>query len=91
MTRAEVAEEIHRIVQGAVEKGGGDWRQSYAKHVERIFETMGKLAPEPKTKPTVPPYSERKVRRVGTLIQKHQFSEADRTAAVNALRAVGLL
>lgn len=91
MTRIEVGEQIHQIIQAAVEKGGGDWRQSYTKHVELIFIAMGKLSPEPKDKPKVPEYRAKKVRRVGTLVQRHQFTEEDRTAAVNALRAVGLL
>jgi hypothetical protein len=91
MTRAEVGNSINEIIQQAVNQSGGDWKRSYRPFVEQIFLTMGKLAPEPTVKLEAPEYDPKKVKRVGTLVQRSQFTQEQRDAAVTALRAVGLL
>lgn len=91
MTRVEVGNEIHSIIQDAVQASKGNWRHGYRLYVERIFDVMGKLTPEPKVKPEVPAYDPKKVKRVGTLVERSQFTQEQRDAAVAALRAVGLL
>jgi hypothetical protein len=88
MTRTEVGAVINIIIGDTVQAGA---KHSYAREVERIFEIMGKLTPEPTEKPTVPAYNLKKVKRVGTLVQRSQFTQEQRDAAVAALRAVGLL
>jgi hypothetical protein len=91
MTRAEVVNKLHEIIESAVIRAGGNSRLSFAREVHQIFETMGKLSPEPRVKPQVPAYNAKKVRRVGTLVERAQFTEEQREAARSALRAVGLL
>jgi hypothetical protein len=91
MTRAEVTNRLHEIVQSAVQRGQGNWKLSFAREVHQIFETIGKLAPEPVEKPQVPAYNPKKVHRVGTLVERSQFTEEQKEAARSALRAVGLL
>jgi hypothetical protein len=88
MNRIEVAAVINNIISDAVDAGP---KHTYGRDVERIFEIMGKLSPEPTEKPSVPVYDQKKVKRVGTLVQRSQFTQEQRDAAVSALRAVGLL
>lgn len=91
MTKDEVRGQIHEIIQQAVQQSGGDWKRGYRPFVDEIFRVMGKLSPEPVEKPQVPAYNSAKVKRVGTLVQRSQFTQEQRDAAVAALRAVGLL
>lgn len=92
MTKDEVGEAINGIIKDAIKQGKGAWLgRNYYKHVEQIFTVMGKLSPEPKAKPQVPEYNPKKVKRVGTLVERSNFTQEQRDAAVAALRAVGLL
>ena len=86
MTRNEVDRAIYVIIADAVHN-----RDACMADVERIWAVIGRLTPEPKTKPQVPAYDPKKVKRVGTLVQRSQFTQEQRDAAVEALRAVGLL
>jgi len=86
MTRTEVRDMIYHIIEEAVRNGGPSLRD-----VDAIFEAMGRLTPEPTVKQQVPAYDQKKVKRVGTLVQRSQFTQEQRNAAVEALRAVGLL
>jgi hypothetical protein len=63
MTRNEVENAIHTIIQNAVERSGDTWRNGYWREVHAIFAAMGKLAPEPPKSVEVPHYDERRVRR----------------------------
>jgi hypothetical protein len=90
MTRSEVVQAINGIIEDAVRRSNGH-PTLYFRDVEKIFGVIGKLSPEVKDKPKVPPYNQKKVRRVGTLVERSQFTQEQRDAAVAALRAVGLL
>jgi hypothetical protein len=86
MTRAEVNEIIYQIIEEAVGRCGASYTD-----VDRIWAAIGRLSPEAKPKPEVPWYDPKKVKRVGTLVQRSQFTPEQKQAAVEALRAVGLL
>jgi hypothetical protein len=78
MTRKELYYELYALTN------------SHAK-VERIFTLFGKLSPEPKERPQVPAYNPRKVRRVGTLVQRMKVTDEQRAAAKAIIEELGLL
>ena len=88
MTRNEVGEAIHTIIQDAVQRSKGNWRHNYKNDVELIFTVMGKLTPEPKAKPKVPVYDKNLIKRKD---EPFPLTEDQRNAAIAALKSVGLL
>jgi len=94
MTRAEVAEEIHRIIQSAVNRGGGNWHQGFRFQVEQIFTVMGKLSPERdgNIRKEVPNYNKHLVRKVRKPGQpKVKFTPEQRNNARALLRKMGMI
>ena len=91
MTRAEVTEAIHRIIQGVVESAGGDWRKSFVRDVDAIMQVMGKLSPEPKEKPQVPELPPKLLKRAKRLKDRVTFTEDQREAARQVLRDLGVI
>jgi hypothetical protein len=89
MTRQEVTNRLHEIVQSAVQRGQGNWKLSFAREVHQIFETIGKLSPEPVEKPQLPAYDPKKVRKVGRVRVK--ATPEQRAAARAILRQLGLI
>ena len=88
MTKDEVGNAIHSIIQDAVQRSKGNWRHSYKADVDKIFAVMGKLAPEPKAKPEVT-YDPAMVRKVCR--QKFNFTEEQRSSARSVLRKLGII
>jgi hypothetical protein len=92
MTRNEVAEVIHQMIQTIVQESGGQWKQSYRREVERIFEVMGKLSPDPDSgniRKVVPNYNSHLVKKVGrTPIRS---TPEQRAKAREILRQMGLI
>lgn len=78
MTRKELYHDLYALVG------------SHAK-VAKIFVLFGKLSPEPRAKPQVPQYDQKKVRRVGTLYQKIAVTDEQRAAAKAIIEELGLL
>lgn len=77
MTKNELEMEIFQIV--------GDMRK-----VDRIFQLFGKLSPEPKSKPQVPPLPEFLLKRAKRLKQRFDFTDEQRAAARSILQDLGL-
>ena len=77
MTKHELEIEIFQIV--------GDMRK-----VERIFQLFGKLSPEPKHKPEVPPLPAFLLKRAKRLKQRFDFTDEQRAAARSILQDLGL-
>lgn len=86
MQKSEVDNAIVDIIEGAIKRGYVNQPD-----LDLIWAAIGKLAPEPKPKPEVPWYDPKKVKRVGTLVQRVPPTQEQRQAAIEALRAVGLL
>jgi len=66
MKKDEVMEQMHQIIQSAVERSGGDWRRGYRREVEAILTVIGKLTPEPNSgniRTPVPNYNSHLIKR----------------------------
>jgi len=87
MTKAEVSEAIHDMIDRLVVAQGGPTGWSYKAQVEQIFRLMGKLSPEHKSRSEVPAYDLKLVRRAG---EKYQFSEQERLIARDIMKGFTL-
>lgn len=91
MTKNELAEAIHVIIQTAVQESNGYWRRSYRREVEAILELVGKLTPEHdgNIKEHVPNYNKHLIKRVGR--NKKTFTEEELADPNAILRMLGMI
>ena len=68
--RTELAEQIHGIIQVAVERSGGDWKRSYRHEVEHILALTTPLNPptRPEHYPLIGPEPEHPTPTQGKLL-----------------------
>jgi len=90
MTKSQVGNAIHEIIQHAIMKSGGNWKQSYRAEVDQIFAVIGKLSPEPKLKPEPVPLPASLLRKAQRLKERFKFTDEQLRAARDILRGVDL-
>ena len=87
-------EEIHAIIQSAVQRAGGNWRQAFIPEVARIEKAInnsyiprkGNIIEHKQSQ--VPTYDMSKIRRAK---KKIKFDEKQRISAVDILMKLGLI
>jgi len=92
MRKAELAEQLHALLQDVVQRSGGEWKRSYGRDVEQIFVLFGKLSPEPNSgnlRTVVPDYNKHLVKKVGKPTIKVAPEHAAKAREI--LRRMGML